>query len=493
MKYEYKEKPYDETEPKSIEEYAKKLVGHTFKEISEWKIPHSIQEEMESYGKKARKGGLGNLIEEKYFGYKANSDPKPDFPEAGVELKVTPYEKKKNGSLSAGERLVLTMISYEQAVEPDFYKSHLWQKCGLILLIYYLRDKRLADNLDYRIDFAGLFTPPETDLEIILKDYELIIEKLKAGKAHELSESDTMYLGACTKGASAEKSTVPQAYYAPEIKARKRAFCFKTSYMTYVLNNYLFSSKPSEESIVKDPEELKDKSFEQFVVERINKYAGNTDKELCGIFDEEYSGNKAQWSTLSYRMLGIKSNKAEEFVKAQIVVKTIRLEENGGMKESISMPSFEFKELVNEEWEESTLFEYLSETKFLFVVFKKENGEYTLKGSQIWNMPYTDLNGDVFECWKKTKEIVLNGVELKKEFQKNGVVIKNNLPGSTENRIIHVRPHTSKTYYVLENGEQIGSGSVSNSSELPDGRRMTKQCFWFNKSYVLSFLDDGLV
>ena len=32
---------------------------------------------------------------------------------------------------------------------------------------------------------------------------------------------------------------------------------------------------------------------------------------------------------LAYRMLGIRSNQAEEFVKANVVVKAIRIEENG--------------------------------------------------------------------------------------------------------------------------------------------------------------------
>ena len=34
------------------------------------------------------KGGLGQLVEKYYYGYEPNSDPRPDFPEAGVELDV---------------------------------------------------------------------------------------------------------------------------------------------------------------------------------------------------------------------------------------------------------------------------------------------------------------------------------------------------------------------------------------------------------------------
>lgn len=35
---------------------------------------------------------MGHLIEKYYFEYELNSDQEPDFPKAGVELKVTPYE-----------------------------------------------------------------------------------------------------------------------------------------------------------------------------------------------------------------------------------------------------------------------------------------------------------------------------------------------------------------------------------------------------------------
>ena len=50
------------------------------------------------------KGAIGTVIEESWFGYTPNSESEPDFPEAGVELKVTPYLRGKNG-IRAKERL----------------------------------------------------------------------------------------------------------------------------------------------------------------------------------------------------------------------------------------------------------------------------------------------------------------------------------------------------------------------------------------------------
>ena len=90
---------YDPSDALSIESYAKKMIGLTFSAIiGSKKKSDSIGESAESYGYKYRKGGLGNLIEAEYFGYDINSSPEPDFAKAGVELKVTPYEKRKTES-----------------------------------------------------------------------------------------------------------------------------------------------------------------------------------------------------------------------------------------------------------------------------------------------------------------------------------------------------------------------------------------------------------
>lgn len=485
---------YDDSDPLSIEEYGKKLEGHTFAEVYAWKLSH-IERDLESYISGSRKGGLGNLIEEQYFCYEANSSPEPDFPKAGVELKVTPYEVNKNGTIKAGERLVLGMISYETPIEIDFYKSHAWEKSRLILLVYYWRNKLLNSKALYPINYVKLFTPPAADMEIIISDYKIITDKIMAGKAHELSEGDTMYLGACTKGAKAEKSTVPQ-FYGTHEPARKRAFCFKISYMTYILNNYVVKDVPMVESIIDNPALLKTKSFEEIIQDKISTYIGWTDEKLALQFDVEFNP-KSYWISLAYRMLGIKSNRAEEFEKANIKVKAIRIEANGKMKETSPLPTFRFKEIIEEsEWEESTLHDYLDETKFLYVVFKKEKASdkhYTLKGCQLWNMPYSDLSTHAFECWRRTKEVLNEGVVLTLKETARTTIVENNLPGMADNPVIHVRPHTSNRYYEFEDGTVLGNGSkATDGDELPDGRWMTHQSFFFNNSYIISQLKNEL-
>lgn len=476
---------YNPANSKSIESYAIQLENKTFMDIIK-EHGHVDESAIESYANKFRKGGLGNLLEEVYFGYKANSNQEADFKEAGVELKATPYEITQKGELRAGERLVLTMINYDGPIEVDFYKSHAWEKMRLILLVYYWRNKQLSNNLLYKIGYARLFTPPEADLEIIKNDYKYIVHMIMEGKAHEISEGDTMYLGACTKGSTAEKSTVPQ-FYGDKIPARKRAFCFKNSYMTYVLNHYI-AGKTSDNSILKDVKLLKEKTFEEIIYDIVDKYIGMSDKELCAKFNREYNNNKAQWNDLAYKILGIRDEHADEFEKANIAVKTIRIEENGTIRENMSFPPFKFMDLIKEEYEDSTLHDYFAETRFFFFVWKKDGDVYRVLGCQLWNMPYSDLEVTVKNEWEQYRTIIQYGIKFTKCVDRNGKVsFKNNLPNKSDTEIIHVRPHAEKAAYRFKNGDEYGNVE-RDANLLPNGEYMTTQSFWCNNSYILKQL-----
>lgn len=475
---------YDINNPQSIEAYAKKLVNHSFRFVANLPCPFSDP--------KGGKGNLGVLIEEHYFQYRANSDQRPDLGE--VELKTTPYEIKKNGEKRAGERLVLTMIDYQNPVVYDFYKSHLWEKCRLLLLIIYLRDKNADENLDYIIKFVKLFTPPDTDVEIILEDYRFIIEKIAAGLAHELSESQTKYLGACTKGSTAAASWIPQFYpYGGKRElAKKRAFCFKQPYMTYVLNNYIDVSTDESEHIFNTVEELGSDGFFLGVERRIERFIGWSDEKIGKYFGIK-STAKSRWSILTFAMLGIKTNSAAEFVKAGIVVKTIRIEENGRIEQNMSFPALSLKRLATDSWEDSEIYDQFGRTMYLFVVYRRHGTKYILQGCEFWSMPYSDLEGVVRDGWEMMHRVLKEGVVLRRKGMLSGhgnPVILNNLPGEADNPIIHLRPHERSVYYKLKDGTEFGS--PANGDELPSGEWMTKQCCWLHKDYVLSQLRDDL-
>ena len=168
------------------------------------------------------------------------------------------------------------------------------------------------------------------------------------------------------------------------------------------------------------------------------------------------------------RMLDVRGHIANtaEFKKAGIVPKTIRVQSNGKIRESMSFPTFDFVKLSREEsWEESDLYNYLAPTKFMFVIFQERDaGEYVLDRVMFWNISNDDLD-EVQRVWARTVSTIRKGVRLIQT--PHG--LSNDLPKQAESPVAHVRPHGK---------------DASDKLPLPDGRMMTKQCFWLNNTYI---------
>ncbi len=484
---------YNLNDKQSIFEYAKGLEGKTFGQVcdeddvflNQNQIGISEEEYKEAYENNRKKGGLGEIIEERYFHYKADNLSRADFPEAELELKVTPYKMNKDNSLSAKERLIISMINYCRIVDMDFYDSNAWEKLKNILMIFYLWDPDKSNRLDYLINYVYLFSPKEEDLDIIKSDFYKIKQKVLDGKAHELSESDTLYLGAATKSSDSSKRT-KQPY--SNTLAKPRAFSFKNSYMTYILRNYVLLNYEPNENII---DGLSTLPFEEYVINEVNKYRGKSDIKLFQeLFGENELRSKDKYSRLALEILGVKTENAAEFEKANIVVKAIRVEENNSIRESISFPYFVIKDLINEEWESSSINEFFCETKFLFIVYKKRKSNYYLQGAKFWNMPMSDIDGTLREEWERGRNIFREGVKL--TIDDNRSIIRNNLPKKRNTKILHIRPHALKSAYII-NGVKYGNGKIGrDTDDLPNGDKMTKQCFWLNYDYVLKQINEIL-
>ena len=415
--------------------------------------------------KDANKGGLGQLIEKYLFGMDNNSDSEPDFMPAGIELKVTPYKKIKGGKLSAKERLVLNIIDYMTEYKNTFRSSHFWYKNNKIQLLWYLWEAN-KDKKDLIITHEKLLELEKNeDLKQIEEDWNFIINKIREGKAHEISEADTMYLGACSKGANA-LSTREQPF--SDIPAMQRAFCFKNSYMTQLVRKYI-GDYSNVEKILKGTND----TFNEFVLNIIAKYKGKSQNELMKEFNIDTKAKNVN-SMLISRMFNVKGklSETEEFQKAKIIPKTIRIEENGRIKESISFPYFKYTEIVNQDWETSDLREELETTKYMFFIFKRENGEYIFKGIKLWNMPEIDIETSVMEMWKKTYNTIKTGNIVKSI--ENGIR-KTNFVGMSENNVCHVRPHGRNASDVCK---------LPVADKLTGATEYTKHCFWINNNYI---------
>ncbi len=225
---------YDENNQQSILKFAKKLEGKTLREFLSYKTINSIEEDIKAHP--GNKGKLGHNVEKYYFEYPINASPDPDFP-CNLELKVTPIKKINNGELRPKERLVCNIINYMSITDESWASSSFLKKNKEILLIRYIdpmdEDINLLDYKIFDIQIFNILDNPN-DANQFEKDWNVIVNKIKNGNAHLLSESDTHFLGACTKGPTAIKSLRKQPFNIE--KAKQRAFCFKNNFMREFLD-----------------------------------------------------------------------------------------------------------------------------------------------------------------------------------------------------------------------------------------------------------------
>ncbi|MCM3758510.1 restriction endonuclease [Sporosarcina aquimarina] len=431
------------------------------------------------------KGQLGQIVEESFFEYKVNSTSEADFANLGIELKVTPVKTNKNGTLSAKERLVLNIINYMEEANKTFEDSSFWKKNKELLIMFYEWLPQVKRS-DYRIIKSYLHEYATEDLEIIKHDWELINEKIREGLAHELSEADTNYLAASTKGATSNSLRIqPNS----PVQAMQRAYSLKQSYMTTLIRKII-----SKEDLtpIATSDDLRNMSLLDILNKKFEPFKGKSldeVSELVGIKPNSNSKNFLQMFVSS--LLGIRGTKLDnidEFAKANIQLKTVRLEPNGIPKENMSFKNVDFREWANDEWENSWLNEYFLETKLLFVVFEykeneKENElrELYFKGIKLWNMPLSEIEGRLKVFFHDVQNLINYGIELTPTQQKTRTVVKNNLPKAKSNHLCHIRPKG-----------RDGSDKVP----LPDGRMIAKQCFWIDREYIGELIseefDDGM-
>ena len=456
--------PYNLSDKNSIIEYAKKLKGKSLRQVCNPKVfEHSY----------SGKGNFGQVLEKFYFGYDPNSNSEADFAQIGMELKSSPLKQLKNDEFRSKERLVLNIINYVNVVNQNFENSDFFKKNASILLIFYLHQNGF-DILDYLIKLVDEWSFPSTDLEIIKKDWQTINEKIASGKAHELSEGDTFYLGACTKGANAF-SVRKQPF--SEIPAKQRAYSFKQGYVNHIIASIANESKETYGKLIPNVQIAKKQTIEEIVISKFKPFYGKTEQEIVKILKIEINTKaKSFYANLTKAILGIELDKEiEEFEKAEINVKTVRLKENDLPKEDISFPNFKYEEIVNEDWENSD-FKDILEHKFLFVFFQFENEKLVLKKVKFWNMPYLDLI-EVEKVWAKTKQIVEKG-EIVKEIKTNkkGKEIRfTNFPSKKFSSISHVRPHATNALDTYE---------LPKKDKVTKQKEYTKHCFWLNNTYV---------
>lgn len=480
----------------------------------------------------------GNVIEHIWFDHPADNISAPDFPEAEVELKVSPIDisgKDKDCSYIAGERLVLNFINYAKESNADFKTSSFWKKNRFIELIQYLRrltsKKGQRENKrEYKIKYAhllamddpaepdfpqgSLISFSETTMLRIEQDWNTIHQLIVENRADELTESMTDTLAACTKGKNSDQA----CRQSNGVTAKSRAYCFKQSFMTSLLQSYETGTSESP-SLIKDIEQLRKKNCDSIILDYFESFKGRSFAEIAKRFHltiQKGSSPKQVNFMLVKHMLGLNTNSSE---KIDNDLDSLNAEELKGIRVK-TLPLFhgkptqhfkiqtipDFNDMVSQKWdsEKCALHHLLETTKFLIFVFDNQNDDKDdknpeniyFRGAAFWYMPASDID-IARRVWEEDTEKLRNGVTLNYKSKR----VYNNFVKAADHRIIHMRPDASVAQYSVHTLNQ------TNSRKLPakahwinrpeDHERyteeyITKQAWWINNDYLYDQIKDSL-
>ena len=278
-----------------------------------------------------------------------------------------------------------------------------------------------------------------------------------------------MYLGACRKGSKGSDVT---KQYNSDIPAPTRAFSLKMAYMRTILEYVQKSGKTaiSNFDLPKEQEtvsiiELKQNTFDEIILNRFRPFIGKNEQQLSEELNLDLTnGSKSKFFQIANAIASegkcSNINLSEEFRKAGMMMKTIRVQANRRIKEAMSFENINYQEIYdNDVWYESRLYEIFT-SRFLFVTFKeqtKNTGDYVLDKVFFWTMPPEDLRFAEF-YWSNIRTNVLNNA-----------IEPVNFWSAKLHQNFHVRPKGRNSDDLADN---------------PNGGKCKKYCYWFNNDYI---------
>jgi DNA mismatch repair protein MutH len=179
------------------------------------------------------------------------------------------------------------------------------------------------------------------------------------------------------------------------------------------------------------------------------------------------------------------------FKEYNTIVKFISVDVNYNSFEAMSFSSSSLYNILFEEWDSEEDLEIASlrnhlNSNFLFipVIKTKTKGVYNnyynwkIGDFSFWRPMENELNL-IGEEWHNVKNIILEGVQLKKVKYGKSFRISNNLPKQSETNFIHLRPHAKNSFDYDVPYSKYTNGNIE----------ITKQSFWLNKKFINLLLD----
>lgn len=177
------------------------------------------------------KGAIGELIE-MYLGATAGARPEPDFPEIGVELKTLPI----NLSGKPAESTYICSITLSSLVGSSWSTSLVYRKLKRVLWVPFEADRNIALS-ERRVGTPFFWSPSDSDIGYLQRDWEEHMELLSTGNFSLLSAHQGKYLQVRPKAANGKALAPSINYHGNPSRNLPRGFYLRSTFTAKILES----------------------------------------------------------------------------------------------------------------------------------------------------------------------------------------------------------------------------------------------------------------
>ena len=406
------------------------------------------------------KGDFGLAVEH-YFGIKQNSDHEPDFPHVGLELKVAPLRRDREG-LTAKERVSITTINFTEAISQAFENSPLDVKTRHILFVFYEWEKN-QDPLAARILKVADWKR-DTTVDAMARDcHSYVANRVGQHSAHLVTAKHTAVIEPATKGS---KGQVWTAAAPGSVPAKTRAYAFKRDYM-----HVLWRTTP--QAAIELHEPAPEVAFRERLREQILRFRGMSVAEIndhlgLGVSMKPKHAHRLvadeliTWLREEEHEEGEAPGGLEQLERMGITPRVVRLTDNGTPKEAPPLKAFTFEYLAGTDFEDSFVSESTEEVMFVVWSVERSIPESKLLDVAFW-IPTDEDRAAMRRDYEAARAAVLQS-DVKK------------LPTQKKAEILHVR---------------TSGVDSSDLVPMPNGELEPRRGFYMNKKFAASVIADS--
>lgn len=458
-------------------------------------------------------GIAGSVVEQSVLGFPADNEQRPDLDVDGVlvELKTTGMKRKltnRTETFVAKEPASITAVSIGTIEDENFDDSAFWHKIAKMLFVFYEYESHMTVPAYYYRNFHlrgfSFFEFEGDDLEIIKSDWQKIhdfLSDIRDNCTDEQARERYPDLSTVINKETVYLDTAPKYPHSPRFRLRKRVVDLiiqdafdgtrfrHTAPDLYALPDHYIGYA----DVIDKCREL------------TRFYRGMTIAQLISFFSiESKPDSKDIAEKIIVSMFGgghHKISKIDMFVRFGIIAKSITLSRTGSRTEDTKLTGVSFNDLsepfvIDAEtgeprekvFEDSELYYYLNDHKFLFIVFQEPSTEApladnTFVGFKLLDLSYDELMHEAERCWTKARWLIQNDkLRICPILDKNGnqrYTPKTHLPMAAPNL-----PKSADFDVFFR-----GTGSDAAHKQIINGLEMYRQDYWVKGAALIDKLN----